>query len=109
MRTDEERIAMMYRRAAELEKENKSRQIRLRRSGSITASLAVLVILSAVMPRLSTGVTPETAGGVMSASIFARSSMLGFLVIGIIAFLLGIAVTVFCFRLKKWQEENTGD
>ena len=28
------------------------------------------------------------------------------IVIAIIAFLLGITVTIFCFYLKKWQEEK---
>ena len=31
---------------------------------------------------------------------------LGFLVIALIAFVLGVAVTVFCFRLKKWNDEK---
>lgn len=31
---------------------------------------------------------------------------LSFLVIASIAFVLGVAVTVFCFRLKKWNDEK---
>ena len=40
----------------------------------------------------------------MSGSIFAGSGFLGFLAVGIVAFLLGAAVTILCYRLKQWQE-----
>ena len=44
--------------------------------------------------------------GNMQASIFNGSSSVGYIVIAVIAFLLGAFVTVFCFRLKKWQEKK---
>ena len=40
----------------------------------------------------------------MNASIFSDSGVSGYLVIAILAFLLGITVTVFCFRLKKYMD-----
>ena len=45
----------------------------------------------------------------MSASIFSGSGYLGYIVIGIVAFLLGCAVTVFCFRLRKWQKDKENE
>ena len=42
----------------------------------------------------------------MSTGIFSDSSVLGFVVIGIVAFLLGIAVTMFCFYLKKRKDKR---
>ena len=38
--------------------------------------------------------------------IFAGSKPLTFLVTGLVAFLLGVAVTVFCIRWKRWQDEK---
>lgn len=32
--------------------------------------------------------------------------MIGYILIGIIAFALGISVTLFCFQLKGWQNDN---
>ena len=42
----------------------------------------------------------------MSASLFSGSGALGYIVIALLSFLLGVSVTVFCFRLKKWQDER---
>ena len=42
----------------------------------------------------------------MHASIFAGSGALGYIVIAIIAFLLGVALTMFCIRLREWQERK---
>lgn len=109
MRTNEERVAAMHRRAAELEKEKRGRQTRILQTVSITACFFVIVILSAMIPGISGKQIQESAADVFSASIFSGSSTLGFLAIGIIAFLLGVTVTVFCFQLKKWQEEKNSE
>ena len=53
---------------------------------------------------ISSSVTPGGDLQSMSGSIFAGSSMLGYLVIGIIAFILGVSVTVFCYQVKKLQK-----
>lgn len=33
----------------------------------------------------------------------------GLIAVVVVAFILGIAVTEFCFRLKKWNDENRED
>jgi hypothetical protein len=33
----------------------------------------------------------------------------GFIAVLVIAFILGVAVTEFCLRLKKWNDENKED
>ena len=65
-----------------------------------------LLLLAIFVPQFTETDTVNPAGqtGGMSASIFGNSTALGYIVIAIIAFLLGIAVTIFCFRLRKWQE-----
>lgn len=45
----------------------------------------------------------------MNGSILSGNGMLGYIVIGIIAFALGIAVTVFCYQIKKYQTGNDED
>jgi hypothetical protein len=42
----------------------------------------------------------------MYASMFGNSNALGLIVIAIIAFLLGVSVAIFCFRLKDWKERK---
>ena len=61
-----------------------------------------------MVPAVLEGATAGSLTGGMYASIFSASPVLGYIVIGIIAFLLGGAVTVFCFRLKQWEKlKNT--
>ena len=106
MRTNEERIAATYKRARELEKERNSRQMIIVGGTGYVLSLSVVIVLAFLMPGMMVRILPvrETEG--FSASIFAGSSIIGFLVISVVAFLLGVAVTVFSFRLRKWQEEK---
>ena len=42
----------------------------------------------------------------MSGSIFSVNDSLAFVVIAILAFLLGVSVTVFCFLWKQRREEQ---
>ena len=105
MRTDEERIKAMHERAAALINERSLKKVRITMSVSAAACVLCVVILAAFMPHLmSQGSFSDAGTASMSASIFADSSIMGYIVIGIVAFLLGVSVTVFCFRLKKWQE-----
>ena len=38
--------------------------------------------------------------------MFSDSGALGYIVVALLAFLLGVSVTVFCLRLKKWREKK---
>ena len=109
MRTNEERIAEMHRRAAELEKNRRERVAKVLSFSSVAASLVMIIGLSFYIPHVMgtvniSGMARVTEG--MNASLFATAGVLGYMVTGILAFLLGIAVTVLCFRLKMWKDEN---
>ncbi len=106
MRTNEERIVALHTCALKLEKERRIRRVISVSAAGFVMSLATVIILALLMPGMMEKVLPMSKAEGLSASIFAGSSILGFLVIGIVAFLLGISVTVFCYRLKKWQEEK---
>ena len=106
MRTNEERIAAMHKRAAELEKEKRQRRVLIIQAVSAAACFAAVIALAFFMPGFSQAFASGNSQGSMSASIFSESSVLGYIVIGILAFLLGAAVTIFCFRLKKWQKDK---
>ena len=109
MRTNEERIAAMHKRAAELEKEKRQRKVRIIQALSAAACFAAVILLAVFMPGFSQSLGSGNSQGGMSASIFSESSALGYIVIGVLAFLLGTAVTVFCFRLKKWQKDKDAE
>lgn len=108
MRTDKERIDMMHARAAQLEKQKRARKVRLMQSAGAVISFAAVILFAVFMPRLPDAGegTPAGPGGSMHASIFGDSAALGYIVVSVIAFLLGVVLTVFCFRLRKWQEDK---
>ncbi len=103
MWTNEERLAALHARASELEKERRAKRVRVLQTAGVCLCLAAVIALAALMPGLTASITPEAAADSMRASIFAGSRALGYIVIAVVAFLLGAAVTVFCFRLKKWR------
>ena len=110
MRTDDERIKAMHRRAAEIEREGRARRIRTIQAAAFAVCFAAVAGLAVCMSAISGSISPDGALQNMNGSIFAGSSMLGCLVIGIIAFILGVSVTVFCYQIRKLQtgaEEGT--
>ena len=46
-----------------------------------------------------------------AASIFGGSAVAGYIIIGLLAFVLGVCVTILCFKLKAFQKKDkeTGD
>ena len=113
MRTHKERIAAMHARAEEIEKEQRRRRVRIAQFGTAAASFAAVILLAVFMPQFAPagpGLAPESsapaAPGDMQASIFSGSGALGYVLIAVIAFLLGAFVTAFCFRLKRWQDKK---
>ena len=106
MLTNEERIKMIHTRAAELKAEKERRRIRIYQTVSAAACIALVIGLAVMMPTLSDTFTDGTSSGMFSGSILSENGILGYIITGLLAFILGCAVTVFCFRLKKWQDSK---
>ena len=113
MRTTEERIAAMHERAKEINRQKRTHRVRILQTVSIAACFAVVILMAVFMPNSASlaippGSTSNTSLSDMHASIFSENGAMSYVVIAIVAFLLGAAVTVFCFRLKKWQDQKNG-
>jgi len=106
MRSNEERIELMHQRAAQFKKKENDKKIRYIQLTSLGFALAMVILLAFFMPGLTELSVQGSIPVGMNASIFAQKETLGFIVIAILSFLLGIAVTIFCFCLKKWYGEN---
>ena len=107
MRSNEQRVAETKRRIAEIE-----RKTRRRRSNGIllaaaAACLTLIVGVSLAMPGLAAQLPADGyAGSEMAAGIFHGSAALGYIVIGLLAFLLGVCLTVLCFRLRQLHRQD---
>ena len=106
MRDTEERINAVKQEMDRLEADRRRRDKRI--AYALAAACLMLVIgVAAAMPGWIGQVPDISQGGNgVSASVFAGSPVLDYLVVGIFAFFLGATATIFCFRLAKRSEDE---
>ena len=110
MRSHEERVAETKRRIAKIEREKRLRRDKITMASTVAACLALLIGASLAMPGIAASIqTGDYAGFETAASIFHGGAALGYIVIGLLAFLLGVCVTVLCFRLRQMSREDEQD
>ena len=109
MLTNEEKIKRIHERAVEMNAEKNRRRIRIYSAVSAAACVALIIGLAVVMPDLNDKLVSAPPSENMRGSILSENGILGYIIIGIVAFILGISVTVFCFKLKKWQDSSASD
>ena len=94
MRTTAERLAEAKRRAIFC--------------AGTAACFVMIVSLALVMPGITEGFSDAALGVGMAASIFSGRS-LGYLVVGLLAFALGVCVTVLCVRLRGHEGDSADE
>ena len=107
MRSHEERVAETKRRIAKIEREKRRRRNTVTMASAVAACLALLIGASLAMPGIAASIrTGDYSGFETAASMYDGSAALGYIVIGLLAFLLGVCVTVLCFRLRQMNRED---
>ena len=110
MRSHEERVAETKRRIAARQQEKRLRRNTVTMASAVAACLALLIGASLAMPGIAANIqTGDYSGFETAASIFHGGAALGYIVIGLLAFLLGVCVTVLCFRIRQLSHENAQD
>ena len=110
MRSHEERVAETKRRIAKMEREKRRRRNTVTMASAVAACLVLLVGVSLSMPGIAAKIqSGDYSGFETAASIFHGGAALGYIVIGLLAFLLGVCVTVLCFRLRQMNREDGQD
>ena len=110
MRSHEERVAETKRRIAKIEREKRLRRNTITMASAVAACLALLIGASLAMPGIAANIqTGDYSGFETAASIFHGGAALGYIVIWLLAFLLGVCVTVLCFRLRQMNRDDTQD
>ena len=110
MRSHEERVAETKRRIAQIEREKRLRRNTITMAFAVAACLALLIGASFAMPGIAAHIqTGNYSSFETAASIFHGGAALGYIVIGLLAFLLGVCVTVLCFRLRQMNREDGQD
>ena len=108
MRTTDERLLAAKRRAEEIKRQERHRYSRIAAAFSAAACLVVVLGLALAMPSITERFSGADYVGGMTASMFSSES-LGYLLVGLLAFTLGVCVTVLCIRLHRRERDADGE
>ena len=107
MRSHEERVAETKRRIAKMEREKRRRRNTVTMASAVAACRALLVGASLAMPGIAANIrTGDSSGFETAATILGGGTALGYMVIGLLAFILGVCVTILCFRIRQLDKEE---
>ena len=114
MRTNKERAGSILRRTAEIKREGQKKKQRLWDMIVMAACLFLVAGIGLLMPGRMVGITGgevlHTSG---AASLVGSHASLGFILMGLFSFLLGVCVTMLLYRLyrrnERKQRENSDD
>ena len=114
MRTNEERAGLIRRRAAEIKRERQKKKQRALDMLCIAACLILVVGIGSFMPDWVVGIPGgEVHHASGAASLVGSHAALGYILMGLMAFLLGVCVTMLLYRLhrrnERKQRENSND
>ena len=109
MRSHEERVAETKRRIAKIEREKRLRRDRITMVSAAAACLVLLIGVSLAMPGIAASIQTGDYSGFETAASMYGGGALGYIVIGLLAFRLGVCVTVLCFRLRQMNREDGQD
>ena len=109
MRSHEERVTETKRRIAKIEREKRLRRNAITMASAVAACLVLLIGASLAMPGIAARIQTGDYSGFETAASMYGGGALGYIVIGLLAFLLGVCVTVLCFRLRQMSREDGQD
>ena len=109
MRSHEKRVAETKRRIAKIEREKRLRRNKITMASAVAACLVLLIGASLAMPGIAASIRTGDYSGFETAASMYGGGALGYIVIELLAFLLGVCVTVLCFRLRQMNREDGQD
>lgn len=106
MRSNEERVAEVKRRMEQKKRQEEMHRGRIVMVTAVAASLLFIAGLSALMPGIASQISTDYSHYGMTASIFHNSSALSYIIIGLVAFILGVCVTILGVRIHHLNKEQ---
>ena len=108
MRTNEERMNLIFSRAEEIRNEQQKRKQRWIEAGCVAACMVLIIALGIGMPGIMghavSGSVTHNSG---AASLIASQAQLGYIVVGIFSFALGCITTILLYRIKERRKDQT--
>ena len=107
MRTSEERARLIHQRTAEIRKEQQKKRQHLVDAACMAACLLLVIGIGVCMPGLMAGTAADSVAHASgTASLIGSHGALGYIIMGLLSFLLGVSVTVLLYRLRKRKERT---
>lgn len=107
MRTTEDRVELIQKRTAELKKQKRKKQRIETEVFCMAASFILIVGIGFLMPEvIGTFQTHTIEHGSVAASLIGTTDTLGYIMMGLLCFLLGITMTVLLYQLRRSQDEK---
>ena len=107
MRTNEARAHLIHRRTAEIKQERRIKRQRRLDAACMAVCLLLVIGIGTLMPGLMRNTVD---GGIVhpsgTASLLGSHAALGYIIMGLLAFLLGVCVTVLLYRLRRREERQ---
>lgn len=107
MRTNEERMELIFLRTEEIQKEQRRKRRQWLEAGCVAACLILVISLGIALPELMnravSGTVTHNSG---AASLIASQSQLGYIMVGIASFVLGCVTTILLYRIREWQKNH---
>ena len=107
MRTNKERARLSHERTSEIKKENHRKKQYVIDICCVAASLLIIVCAGRWIPGIVAGMSEESSSYVSgTASMIGSHAELGYILMGILAFLLGVCVTILLYRIRCYGEHK---
>ena len=104
MRDLDEQLRMIQSRSLRLRQEKRRRRTILRETGLVCACMVLIAGAALWVSGVTGAAVPVTASPY--GSMIAGSRFIGYIVIGVLAFLLGISVTLLGLQMRKKQDRE---
>lgn len=106
MKTTDEQMNEIMRRSESLKAKKSMNDYLIGFSIAIAACLALIVLVGASIAN----VNPETTDNTVSqyGSLVISAPYMGYVVIGLLAFILGVLVTLLCRRIREFKQKYKG-
>lgn len=106
MRTNKERTRLIIQRTAEIKRDNFKKTQRLIAATCAAACMVLIVAFGFFMPQVEIKNLEGKLYTSGAASIVASHDALGYIIMGLLSFLLGVCVTVFLLKFRTVCEHN---
>lgn len=107
MRTNEERIRLIHKRTEKLKKEKQRKKLQ---AAVAVCAAGCLVLITGFGLWIASGIDEAAAEPVYSsgaAGLLTIHGALGYILMGLLSFVLGVCVTILLYRLNRLNRRNT--